>query len=597
MLVRRASLLLAVLAAPLAAQWSTDPAVNLSIVTKSGEQVTPKIAATSDGGCYVGWFDNASGNYDVFLQRLDAAGAPQWPAAGLPISTHAQSSSLVDWDLLADASDNCVLVFTDTRAGADLDVYAYKVSPAGAELWGPDGKTLSANSDFEPAPRVCEASDGDLVFAWARIPSGAVDGGIMLQRLAPDGTPRYPAGGLTVVSEAGKDPAFCDIVASDAGNVLLVWVRDITSFASQRHVRAQKFSPAGTAVWPVKSVYDVGAGVPIAHQPGLASDGSGGALVWWHRADASGLFNSLVQHLDAAGTELFAHNGVAVASTPNRNHLNPTLAYPVPGGDIFVFWNEENSLQSQWGLYGQRFNAAGVVQWGAGGLPLMALDTDFKGPPRSVPWKSDALVFTYDEPTAQFGKDRALALRVDAAGNQPWGAPLVISSVPSTKSRLPVAIDCAGVSKVIWEDDRNGTPDVYGQSVRPDGTLGAGLTWTDLGSALAGTHGAPQLAGDGLLCPGLTVTLSLSGAIENSAAALFVGFGIANLPFKGGTLVPAANLLIAGLPTGPSGTLVLSAPWPTGVPSGFAVTFQEWIVDAAGPKGFSATNGLSGTTP
>jgi hypothetical protein len=593
----RPSLLVLALTLPAAAQWSSDPAVNLSIVSKAGEQVIPKVAATSDGGCYVGWFDNAAGSYGLFLQRLDAAGVPQFAAGGLPVSTHAQSTSLVDWDLIADSQDNCVLVFTDTRAGSDLDVYAYKISPAGAELWGPDGKTLSANNDFEPAPRVCEASDGDLVFAWARIPSGAVDGGIMLQRLAPDGTLRYAAGGLTVVSEAGKDPAFCDIAASDAGSVLLCWVRDITTFASQRHVRAQKFSTAGAALWPVKSVFDVGGGVPIAHQPGLASDGSGGALLWWHRSDPSGLFNSFVQHLDAGGAELFAHNGVAVASTPNRNHLNPALSYPAPGGDIYVFWNEENSLQSQWGLYGQRFNAAGTAQWGAGGQPLMALDADFKSPPRSVPWKNDALVFLYDEPTAQFGKDRALALRVTAAGTQPWGAPLVISSVASTKSRLPVAIDGAGVSKVIWEDDRNGTPDLYGQSVRPDGTLGAGLTWTDLGQALAGTYGAPQLAGIGLLSAGLPVTLSLGNALENSSVALIIGFSTVNLPFKGGVAVPAANLLIAGLPTSPTGTLALSSPWPTGLPSGFSVYFQEWIVDAAGPKGFAASNAIAGITP
>jgi len=43
--------LVASLAAQAAAQWSTDAAANLAIVSKSGEQVTPKIAATPDGGC------------------------------------------------------------------------------------------------------------------------------------------------------------------------------------------------------------------------------------------------------------------------------------------------------------------------------------------------------------------------------------------------------------------------------------------------------------------------------------------------------------------------------------------------------------------
>ena len=87
--------------------------------------------------------------------------------------------------------------------------------------------------------------------------------------------------------------------------------------------------------------------------------------------------------------------------------------------------------------------------------------------------------------------------------------------------------------------------------------------------------------------------------MRSSAALLFSSAPLSavNLPFKGGTLVPAVDVLVAGLPTSPAGELSLSAAWPPGVPSGLTVWFQEWIVDAAGPKGFAASNGLAGTTP
>ena len=39
------------------AQWSTDPAVNLAVCDASGDQALAKIVSTSDGGCYVSWFD------------------------------------------------------------------------------------------------------------------------------------------------------------------------------------------------------------------------------------------------------------------------------------------------------------------------------------------------------------------------------------------------------------------------------------------------------------------------------------------------------------------------------------------------------------
>ena len=592
-LVAALAVLLPGLAAPAAAQWSSDPAANLSIVTKSGEQVTPKLAATPDGSTWVAWFDNAAGSYDVYCQRLDAAGNPQFAAAGLLVSDHAQSTSLVDWDLIADPAGNAVLVFTDTRDGGDLDVFAYKLAPTGAMLWGADGVQLSTNNDYEPAPRVCRASDGDFVFVWARLPSVG-DGGLMMQRLSPAGVPELAPGGLLVVTQPGEDPAFCDVEPADAGAVIVSWVRDITTFASPRHVRARKFSPTGAPLWPVVNVYDA-APVPIAHQPGLLSDGAGGALLWWHRSDLSGIFGSFVQHLDAAGAELFPHNGVPVATT-GTSHIDPALAYPAPGGDLYVFWNERNSLQTQWGIYGQRLSAAGAPQWGAGGLAIAGVTSVFKGPPRTVKYADGASVFWEDEPTGQFGKDRALGARVNAAGGLPWGpSPVVLASTLSTKSRLPVAIDAAGVTKLVWEDDRNGTPDVYGQSVRPDGSLGAWLsTWADVGNALAGLHGLPLLVGSGLPYKGGSVKLTMSNARENSNAALIFDTVAAYVPFKGGIIVPAPGFVIP-LPTGPAGAFSLSSAWPAGVPAGTSILFQVWIVDAAGVAGFAATNGVAVT--
>jgi hypothetical protein len=37
--------------------------------------------------------------------------------------------------------------------------------------------------------------------------------------------------------------------------------------------------------------------------------------------------------------------------------------------------------------------------------------------------------------------------------------------------------------------------------------------------------------------------------------------------------------------------------WPAGLPSGFTFILQCWQKDPAGVAGFSASNGLGGTTP
>jgi hypothetical protein len=120
-------------------------------------------------------------------------------------------------------------------------------------------------------------------------------------------------------------------------------------------------------------------------------------------------------------------------------------------------------------------------------------------------------------------------------------------------------------------------------------------TFTDLGFGLAGTFGlTPSLSGSGELCGGDPVTFSLFGAKTFSTANLVIGFTQINAAFKGGTLVPDANILILGLPTGIAGNVVLNGTWPNGLPP-IPVYFQYWIVDAAGPQGFSASNALSVT--
>jgi hypothetical protein len=119
----------------------------------------------------------------------------------------------------------------------------------------------------------------------------------------------------------------------------------------------------------------------------------------------------------------------------------------------------------------------------------------------------------------------------------------------------------------------------------------------DLGFSLAGTGGFPLLTGSGTLIGGTPVTLSLSGAAPSAPTTLVLGLTGGFAPFKGGVLVPAPDSLIPGLTTSPTGTLVLSGSWPTGLPPGFQLYYQEWIVDAGGPAGFAASNGLVSTTP
>jgi hypothetical protein len=123
--------------------------------------------------------------------------------------------------------------------------------------------------------------------------------------------------------------------------------------------------------------------------------------------------------------------------------------------------------------------------------------------------------------------------------------------------------------------------------------------WVDLTHALAGVAGTPRLQGDGPLLGDTPLDLTLSRTAPNAVAWLVFGLSAFYLPFESGILVPdfspPGNLL--PLVTTAGGGLSINANWPTGAPSGLEIYFQYWIVDAAGPSGWSASNALQATTP
>ncbi len=452
------------------AAWSTDPAVNNAVADRNSEQVVPKIAVAPNGDTYVAWFDLSFGGYRVYLQRLDGAGRELWPHNGIEVSAHPQSSSLVDWDMVADAQGHAVIVFTDTRAGDDLDVYAYRIGPDGSFDWGVDGIALSDNAEYEPSPMCTELSDGNFAFVWPRLPDAGT-GRLLIQKVSPGGQVLFNPP-VEIVGGTNEMPAFATVVPAENGGFIVGYVRDIHTFTSPRHVRAQKFSAAGAPLWgaPI-NVYDA-MSVPIAYWPMVLPDAAGGAIFGWHRSDGT-YYNSFVQHVLSNGTEKFAHNGVAVTTMANSHHLEPTMSYRQATDEIFIFWNARSPNQDRWGIYAQKISPLGTRSWTDTGVVLQTIDAVYKGQPRSAQLGSGAVVLFFREPTGSVILDDILAMRLDAGGTSVWGpTPVFVSSILSDKARLPIAMRPDGVTIAIWEDNRAGTVDVYGESLNPNGTLG-----------------------------------------------------------------------------------------------------------------------------
>ena len=130
-----------------------------------------------------------------------------------------------------------------------------------------------------------------------------------------------------------------------------------------------------------------------------------------------------------------------------------------------------------------------------------------------------------------------------------------------------------------------------------DGALALAGSITDLGGAMAGVAGLPDLSAAGSLVADEPLNMDLANGKPGGSAWLVLGLTLLDAPFKGGTLKPSIDVLLPGVPLDGAGAFALVLPWVPGLPSGVSAYVQAWIPDTAGPKGFSASQGLQLTTP
>jgi hypothetical protein len=299
-----------------------------------------------------------------------------------------------------------------------------------------------------------------------------------------------------------------------------------------------------------------------------------------------------VQRVLSGGAEAFPHNGVAVSTNTSRVRTTPTASHDPVTGETFAYWIEHNSGQSQDGVYGQKFNAAGVRQWTDQGTVVVPVGTDdITAAPHVI--SGDQTMVVWDA-AASFGNCRIFGRLVDGNGAMASAA-FDVSLTPASKSRLALTRTSAGFGALAWADDRNDGGDIYAQNINTDATLGP--RWTELLGGTVGIAGVPVVSGSGPLTAGSELGVSLSSAPPGAFALLWLSLASTPLPFFGGTIHALPIALELLIVTDGSGGFAISTAFPAGIPPGTELVFQYLCQDFSNPYGKTIANAQKGTTP
>jgi FlgD Ig-like domain len=154
-----------------APQWMTD---GVALSNLSGYQSNPTIAADGAGGAIITFqFIGTSGSTDILAQRVGASGILNWPAGGTPLCT--ATNQQLGPTIIADGSGGAVVAWYDLRNGTDFDVFAQRVDAAGTPLWITDGVGVCGAVGDQRYATMVAGDMGAVILTWQDERNGTSD--------------------------------------------------------------------------------------------------------------------------------------------------------------------------------------------------------------------------------------------------------------------------------------------------------------------------------------------------------------------------------------------------------------------------------------
>ncbi|KAA0990390.1 T9SS type A sorting domain-containing protein [Dyadobacter sp. UC 10] len=211
--------------------WNAD-GVSMGIIIADIDQ--PKSVTDGNGGIITVWYDvrNSSGN--LYAQRINADGQPQWTLGGLPVCTATEDQ--INPRIISDTQGGAIIAWEDARNGpSNHDIYTQRINASGLAQWTADGIPVCAQPSSQYGPQITPDGEGGAVLTWSDARSADAfndDRDVYAQRLNGAGALLWENNGAPVaIGERSQGPVA--ITTDDNGGFVVVWLSDASIFASR----------------------------------------------------------------------------------------------------------------------------------------------------------------------------------------------------------------------------------------------------------------------------------------------------------------------------------------------------------------------------
>lgn len=425
------------------AAWVLD---GVPVSSTNGSGYAGAVVADGAGGTIVVWQDNWIGNYDIYAQRYDGFGVPQWGPDGVGVCrvVNDQTSPVA----VSDGAGGAIIAWLDMRNGGGTDIYAQRLDPSGTALWTADGVALCTATGNQLALSIASDGAGGAILGWQDARSGT-NWDVYALRVDATGTPQWGADGAPVCTLTSAQTRV-EVVTDGANGAIVSWD---DGRAGNSDIYAQHLDPFGMSTWAVdgsvicSATNDQNGNTPVA-------DGSGGAVIAWtdYRSDASG--DIYAQRTDKYSMMLWGQDGVPICQETDVQS-NQAITTDGNGGAI-IAWQDGRAGGGEIDLYAQHVNGYGGVMWMAGGTPVSQV-AGTQEPAVLQPDGTGGAYAVWPDDRGGLSNIDIFAEHLDASGASRWQTDGIPVTLAANNQNFPVcALDGDGGLVTQWTDNRSG---------------------------------------------------------------------------------------------------------------------------------------------
>ncbi|MBN2407127.1 MAG: T9SS type A sorting domain-containing protein [Elusimicrobia bacterium] len=210
-------------------QWSS---AGVCISSSTGEEQNPRIVTDGAGGAIIAWEDTRNGgaNIDIYAQKVDSSGETKWLDHGIAVCASANNQQ--ELEMVSDGGTGAILVWQDARVDTNCDIFAQKIDGNGNPQWTVNGASVCyrqgvASEEVQAKPEIAPDEDGGAIIIWQDNRNTGYDNyDIYAQRIDSSGDLQWGSSDVAVCYDgAGPDESQEDFtIASDgSGGAFFGW--------------------------------------------------------------------------------------------------------------------------------------------------------------------------------------------------------------------------------------------------------------------------------------------------------------------------------------------------------------------------------------